>query len=232
MHINLTMLHPQHLFLLLLFYTTATKVAAVSRPSPVNANLISGVTGGEVAIRETAHTHDMLVGKQRIDFVKHILIDRLKYVQNGKRMADFKNWIRKQGGDVAVKSFHGVEVDWEPASTSENQKEDEEQRKARQYVYDENHKSLQIFTKNDPFSADRLDLDLPANNNLPSLYEGVPIHLTDNLEPSLLQLFWRTIQLSVKFSPVLSTTFLAVVSSKFRRVWYKWVAASLGKSKN
>jgi hypothetical protein len=168
------------------------------------------------------HTHDLEVGKLRTDFVKHILSDRLKYVKNGRRMADFHTWIRKRGGDVTVLSTHGVQVDLEMTFTPAR----------KSFEYDENNphsSSLQVFTsKNDPFAVNRLDLDLPVNN-LPNLYEGKPIHLIDELQPSLTQLFWRALQLSVKFSPVLSTTWLAVVSTKFRKVWYKWVAVSLGK---
>ena len=217
----------QHAILVLLV-VLCTKVAAIARPRDNNANhknIISGITGGEVSVvsnSDATHTHDTAVGKQRIDFVKHTLTDRLHYVQNGKRTADFKEWLKKQGGDVTVKSFHGVEVDWEPL---ENPLEDNPNNDKG------NEKSLQVFSKasnNGPFSEDCLDLDLPANT-LPSLYEGVPIHLLDNLEPSLAQLYWRTVQLSFKFFPVLSTTFFAVISSKFRRVWYKWVTASLGK---
>jgi hypothetical protein len=172
------------------------------------------------------HTHDMEIGKLRTHFVKHILSDRLKYVQNGRRMADFHSWIRKRGGHGAVLSTHGVQVDLEIALTPQK----------NQFGYDENNHrsssgidSLQVFgSKNDPFAVNRLDLDLPLNN-LPNLYEGKPLHLMDDLQPSLVQLFWRTLQLSIKFSPVLSTTWLAVISTKFRKVWYKWVAVSLGK---
>lgn len=208
----------QHTILVLLVLCTKN-AAAIARPRS-NANHIRGITGGEVAVvsSDTAHTHDMAVGKQRIDFVKHTLVDRLRYVHSGKRTADFKTWLRKQGGDVTVKSFYGVEVDWEPLENPSEEKPN-------------NDKSLQVLSKDNnsgPFSEDCLDLDLPANT-LPSLYEGVPIHLLDNLEPSLAQLYWRTVQLSFKFFPVLSTTLFAVISSKFRRVWYKWVTASLGK---
>lgn len=214
----------QHPFLVLLIVCTkVTEITAISRPRASNDNQISSISGGEVAVVSgNTHTHDMVIGKQRIDFVKNTLTDRLRYVQSGKRMDDFKTWLRKQGGDLTVKSFHGVDVDWEPLqkeSENNNSMDDKD-----------NDKSLQVFSKNSvvPFSDDCLDLDLPVNT-LPSLYEGVPLHLLDNLEPSLLQLYWRTVQLSYKFFPVLSTTLLAIISSKFRRVWYKWVTASLGK---
>ena len=165
-------MHPlQHalLALLLVCCLKVKKITAISRPRANNRiNQISGISGGEVAVRdENTHTHDMAIGKLRIDFVKNTLTDRLRYVQTGKRMADFKTWLRKQGGDVTVKSFHGVDVDWEPLQGShenENSVEDKD-----------NGKILELFSNNKNtdglFSDDCLDLDLPANI-LPSLYEG------------------------------------------------------------
>jgi hypothetical protein len=188
---------------------------AVARPRSDALNGIVAVVGGQVI-----HTHDIEIGKQRAEFVRHILKDRLKYVRTGRRMADFHSWIRKRGGDVQVLSTHGVDVSFDALPMSEP--------KVTKFDYDENHNSLQILQKNDPFAMDRLDLDLPVNN-LPNLYEGKPIHLMDEVAASFFQLFWRTVQLSIKFSPVLSTTWLALLSTKFRKVWYKWVASSLGE---
>jgi hypothetical protein len=171
------------------------------------------------------HTHDLEIGKLRTDFVKHILSDRLSYVKNGRRMADFHTWVRKRGGEVTVISTHGVAVDVDMALTPTRMQFDNDENNH----HSSSSSSLQLFTtKNDPFAVNRLDLELPVNN-LPNLYEGKPIHLIDDLQPSLMQLCWRALQLSIKFSPVLSTTWLAVVSTKFRKVWYKWVAVSLGK---
>lgn len=205
------------LLLLWLLLIAPSPIKAVSGPH--NLNAIVAISGGK---EDTTHTHDFEVGKARSEFVRHILKDRLKYVRNGRRMADFHTWIRKRGGQLQVLSTHGVDVDVE--STAIQQKDDK-----KDYNYKEEQQSLQVLSKNDPFAMNRLDLDLPVNN-LPNLYEGKPIHLIDELAPSVIQLFWRTIQLSLKFSPVLSTTWLAVLSSKFRKVWYKWVATSLGST--
>jgi hypothetical protein len=210
-------MHINQKAILLWLLLLAPKSIAVSpgRKSPLNrAVAVSGGTKSEVF-----HTHDIEIGRRRAEFVRHILSDRLKYVENGKRMADFHSWLRKRGGDVAVLSTHGVDVDVQtfPAAQPPNY-----------YHYDENEHMIHLF-RNDPFAVDKLDLDLPANT-LPNLYEGKPIHLIDDLQPSSAQLFVRAIQLGLKFAPVLSTTLLAAVSQKFRKVWYKWLATSLGKS--
>jgi len=213
--------------------TVMAKAAGTSFPSNVNLppsqwTQIVALAGGnnEDDSSGMIHTHDIAVGKQRTDFVRHILTDRLKYVSSGRRMADFHTWLRKRGGHAAVMSMHGVEVDYDTAMERQELQQAPDQ---ENFQYDENHKAIQVLARNDPFAMNRLDMDLPVNN-LPNLYEGKPIHLLDDLQPSLVQLIFRTIQLSFKFSPVLSTVWVAVISSKFRRVWYKWVATSLGKS--
>lgn len=229
-------MHKQRCWLLqvwLLLIAPTPAVVVATSPQTIQKILAVSVASVRVSPENqdqqftVIHTHDMEIGKLRTDFVKRILSDRLNYVLNGRRMADFHTWIRKRGGDVAVLSTHGVQVDLATTLTPAR----------NQFDYNENnHHSIsggggipQVFTsKNDPFALDRVDLDLPVNN-LPNLYEGKPIHIMDDLQPSVVQLFWRTLQLSIKFSPVLSTTWLAVVSTKFRKVWYKWVAVSLGK---
>ena len=200
----------------------------------------------EPSCNTVIHTHDLKIGKLRTDFVKIILSQRLDYVTSGRRMADFHAWIRKRGGQVAVLSTHGVVVDLEMISTTPTTAATTTtttpssltatSTTSRQFDKDQNNHNdssssiLQVFNnnKNDPFAANRLDLDLPVNT-LPNLYEGKPIHLMEDLQPSLMQLGWRTVQLSIKFSPVLSTAWLAAISTRFRKIWYKWVAVSLGK---
>lgn len=216
------MVATKQILIKLLWLVSLAPTAVISASSgaslPVGDNrlnqIATTVSGGEVF-----HTHDIELGRRRTEFVRHILTDRLKYVESGKRMADFHTWIEKRRGDPVIISTHGGEVDTGTIPTSQQANYNEDMA---------NSKVLSVFTRNDPFSVDRLNLDLPANS-LPNLYEGKPIHLIDDLEPSMLQLFLRTIQLSIKFSPVLSTTFLAAISKTFRKVWYKWVSASLGK---
>ena len=217
--------------------TTTTSSSSSSSSSSNSGSMSATTTTRSNHQKVTISTSEMDAGQQRIAFVRHILTDRLDYVQSGKRTADFRKWIQEQGSDVKIKSFHGVEVDWESVKNNDKMKEEKQKELStalvrQDYSYDEdkNHALVHALQRNDPFAADRLDLDLPAYHQLPSLYEGVPTHVMDNSEPGLVQLCWRTVQLSLKFAPVLSTTFLAVVSSKFRGVWYKWVAASLGTS--
>ncbi|KAL3914780.1 MAG: hypothetical protein SGILL_005959, partial [Bacillariaceae sp.] len=58
-------------------------------------------------------------------------------------------------------------------------------------------------------------------------YQGAA-HDWDETPPTALQLALRAMKLSVIFAPVVTTSWLAVVSSKFRRgVWYKWVSNCL-----
>lgn len=206
-------------FLLLI---APVSLEAVARPRRDALSGIVAVAGGEIVL----HTHDIEIGKQRAEFVRHILKDRLKYVRTGRRMADFHTWLRKRGGQLQVLSTHGVDVNLNSNTNANPPPPTEES--GQQFEYDEQKSSIQVLSRNDPFAVNRLDLDLPVNN-LPNLYEGKPIHLMDDLAPSLFQLFWRSVQLSIKFSPVLSTTWLAVLSSQFRKVWYKWLASSLGE---
>ncbi|CAB9527108.1 ABC1 family protein C21C3.03, mitochondrial [Seminavis robusta] len=223
---------------LLLWLLLASPTAVVARgPAFTNKNKIIALSAGAIETinnNDEIHTHDTEIGRMRTSFVRHILSDRLHYVKNGRRMKDFKAWLRSRGGEVAVLSTHGVEVDLQLAAvpSQQNNNNIEEQQlppvpAVEEYHYNEDLVRAAVIKNNDPFAVNKLDLDLPVNN-LPSLYEGEPIHLMDELSPSLLQLSWRTIQLSFKFAPVLSTTWLAVLSTKFRKTWYKWVAASLG----
>lgn len=187
-----------------------------STPKADHLNQIAAFSGGENM--EHFHTHNIEIGRSRTELVRNILKDRLKYVETGKRMADFRTWIEKRRGGPVIISTHGGEVNFDSIPVPQQSNYDEEA----------SSKALTAFSRNDPFSINRINLDLPANS-LPNLYEGKPIHLTEELEPTFFQLFVRSIQLSIKFSPVLSTTLIAAVSKKYRKTWYKWVAACLGK---
>jgi aarF domain-containing kinase len=71
-------------------------------------------------------------------------------------------------------------------------------------------------------------MDLVPILGIPSMYPGDPIHLIDDHPPSYLALIVRFVTLSIKFSPVTSTAWLALLSSKFRdNVWYKWLTSCL-----
>ena len=63
------------------------------------------------------------------------------------------------------------------------------------------------------------------------MYPGERIHLIDDRTPSLPRLLTRFVILSVKFAPLTTTMWLAMLSSKFReKVWYKWVSTCLSSS--
>jgi aarF domain-containing kinase len=106
----------------------------------------------------------------------------------------------------------------------------------------------------DPFLPDRMNLNIGheivtpstamiesskevahvVNNNnrnsqaaLAHFYRG-SVHDWDSTPPTALQLALRAVKLSIVFAPVITTSWLAVLSSKFRRgVWYKWISNCL-----
>ncbi len=80
-------------------------------------------------------------------------------------------------------------------------------------------------------TKDMRDLSLVPILGIPSMYPGDPIHLIDDRPPSYLALLLRFITLSIKFSPVTSTAWLALLSQKFREnTWFKWLSSCLAAS--
>jgi hypothetical protein len=158
------------------------------------------------------------IEKERIDYVQQVLCDRLEYVEKGLRRSDFKNWVQQRGGEATIFSMHGVNVNFEI---------DREQ--------SELDMELDIFPlskqrRNDPFLSDRMNLDL-SNFTAPNVHYRGDFVEWDNRTPSYLQLTLRALKLSIHFGPVVSTTWLALLSPKFRqRVWFKWVASCLASS--
>jgi hypothetical protein len=156
--------------------------------------------------------------QNRIEFVKTALSDRLHYVRQGKRMADFHSWIREQGGEAKIFSMHGVDVNFEMDELQNME-------------LDINIAPLpQRIKPSDPFLADRLNLSF-GNNTEHSFHPSSVKSLTDGNAPTVLQLSLRATKLSFHFAPALSTVWLAILSKKFRcEVWYKWVAHCLANS--
>jgi hypothetical protein len=156
--------------------------------------------------------------KDRIDYVQQVLCDRFEYVEKGLRKSDFKNWVHQRGGEATIFSMHGVDVNFEI---------DPER---SELEFELNVFPLSKQRRNDPFLSDRMNLDL-SNFTAPSEYYQGGCVEWDNRTPSYIQLTLRAMKLSIHFGPVVSTTWLALLSSKFRqRVWYKWVASCLASS--
>lgn len=79
-----------------------------------------------------------------------------------------------------------------------------------------------------PEDITSLELILPDDCGCDDLH---PVVLDELPPPSLLRLSWRAVHLLWNFAPVLSTVWLALLSSKFReKFWFNWVAACLAKS--
>jgi hypothetical protein len=175
--------------------------------SPVGAE----ATSGSIVTLPSLTTN-----KERIGYVQQILSDRIDYLQNGKRKADFHQWVQERGGQAAIFSMHGVDVNFEldPEKGLDLQ--------------------LEVFPlpkqrKNDPFLPDRMNLGL-SNITTNSFYMG-NVGNWDDRSPSSVQLLLRAVKLGIHFCPVVSTTWLALISKRFRRgFWYGWVATSLASS--
>jgi ABC1 atypical kinase-like domain len=64
-----------------------------------------------------------------------------------------------------------------------------------------------------------------------TVFYGGPVHDWDETPPTALQLALRAVRLSLNFAPVVTTSWLAVLSRRFRRdVWYRWIATCLATS--
>jgi ABC1 atypical kinase-like domain len=158
----------------------------------------------------------------RAKFVKQILCRRLEYVCSGKRMNDFARWVRKNKGDTStIVSIRGIEENSPIASALTNRP-----------VPPELESTVLRQLQHDPFSSDRMNLDIVLTSQTPENCFVDKTGMSRELKPpSLFQLGLRAVQLSIHFCPVWSTAGLALVSKNFREnIWYKWVANSIGSS--
>jgi aarF domain-containing kinase len=171
--------------------------------------------------------------RQRIMEIQELLCDRHEYVMDGHRLSDFSQWICEQGGETKIFSMHGVDVNFQ-ADEFHNMEMSVE-------IYPLS--SREMKSNKDPFLPDRMNLNIPVTSSSKAVaarvekcsesqshahyYQGI-VHDWDKTPPTALQLALRAMKLSVIFAPVVTTSWLAVVSSRFRRnVWYKWVANCL-----
>jgi len=195
---------------------------------------------GEIVVAETAATAEMV--DARSEYVRDVLIRRLRYVDSGRRARDFAKWVKDRGGDATIFSMHGVENSAHEYSPDDNIfVQDDEKGKCSS----SNRVSLLPFLGRrncDPFPTNRLNLDLvlalpkeggnsdsDEDDIPPSCYTGKALHLSVRPRPNPIQLCVRAVQLGVHFAPVLSTVGLAVVSKKFRQdVWFAWLARCIG----
>jgi len=143
----------------------------------------------------------------RICHVRHVLNQRVELVLSGARQREFTKWAKK--GNVTIFSMHGSEeldLDFVAAETL-------------------------IASDDMIFPDDKLNLDLVPVATLPSLYPGKQQHLMDRQAPSVVELLLRSLHLGLIFTPIISTSILALLFPSFRELfWYKWVANCLAAS--
>lgn len=170
---------------------------------------------------------------ERAKFVKQVLCHRLQYVTSGKRMKDFARWVKQNDCDTnTIVSIHGI-------TTTDSSKSNPISAGgaasifSNQPVAPELESTVLKKLQHDPFSPDRMNLDIVLTSQTPAncFVDQTGQSSLELKPPSLLQLGLRALQLSVHFAPVWSTVGLAVVSKNFREnVWYKWIATSIGSS--
>jgi hypothetical protein len=85
--------------------------------------------------------------------------------------------------------------------------------------------------KDDPFLPDRMNLNFHHDFNQPIKFFKGDVSFLKDKAPTPFQLYMRAVKLSLYFGPVLSTSWIAVISKAFRnRIWYPWLGRCLGSS--
>jgi predicted unusual protein kinase regulating ubiquinone biosynthesis (AarF/ABC1/UbiB family) len=169
--------------------------------------------------------------------MSRLLCDRHEYVVAGHRQSDFTDWVRGQGGEAKIFSMHGVDVNFE-IDDLRNVELSIELYPAETGIV----ANKQRQHRNDPFLPDRMNLNhhrvvdvVTVNDGVSTeqpvtFYKGV-VHDWDEKAPTSLQLALRAVKLTFIFAPVVTTSWLAMISQTFRRgVWYKWIADCLATS--
>jgi ABC1 atypical kinase-like domain len=181
--------------------------------------LLMGKAHANPRYTATPSPHDVIsvemlrLRKQRISYVRHVLNERFHYVESGKRGKEFTKWIQEKGG-ATILSTHGLDIDDAVLDVMSAEKP---------AVLDLSERTL--------FPEDKRDLGLVSIVGVPRMFPGQPIHLIDDRPPSFPRLLGRFVVLSVKFAPITTTMWLAILSSKFReKLWYKWLSTCLSSS--
>jgi ABC1 atypical kinase-like domain len=190
---------------------------------------------------------------ERALYIRGILTQRLSYVGSGRRLQDFTHWVQQNGGEAQVWSMHGRSggqhggsgsgsagkagnQESDDSSGSEDEPSSSSSSSKRRRLFGSANSNRR--NEDDPFPTDRMNLDIVATsleappsqfpNNHPQQYL---LDDDDAGNPSVVTLLLRAIRLSMHFSPVLTTSALALVSPTFRRnVWYRWLASCIGSA--
>lgn len=185
---------------------------------------------------------------ERIQMVQQWLCDRHSYVISGRRMADFASWVNSQpGGEAKVFSLHGVDVNFEIDDIKSMELEVDLYSTTTSPSTKRQNPIGSQMNSNDPFLPDRMNLNFHRDGSFdttsssPSSLAVAPSHVDryyrgsvhewEQNPPTPLQLALRAVKLSFVFGPVISTSWLAVISKSFRQnIWYKWISNCLATS--
>lgn len=171
---------------------------------------MGGLSNPEEHEHENQHEHAL--HEARISHVRTTLNNRLHAVLAGSRTRQFEKWASKQG-DLQVISMHGVD---ESKLDFDKDGDDGDGR---------------TESSDGLFPDDAINLSMIGGLGVPELNQGNHVELPGEHGVSVLDLLLRSIQLGFHFTPVVSTSWLAFLSSTFRtKVWFKWVATCLASS--
>jgi hypothetical protein len=140
----------------------------------------------------------------KISNVRQILIQRVHSVLSGGRARQFDKWALKQP-ELKVISMHGVsEADLE---------------------FVNNFSSVMESSSDNVFSDNIMNLGIPS-------VLGVESQINEeSLNPTIIDLLFRSVRLTINFIPVTSTAWLAFISSTFRdKIWFPWFASCIASS--
>jgi hypothetical protein len=241
-------------------YVEASSSSPASSSSSLTTMITPTSTMDSVTPTSTmdSETVEQQQEQKRIQMVQQLLCDRLSYVLSGRRMVDFTHWVNNQpGGEAKVFSLHGVDVNFEMGEIK-NMELEVDLYTPRLVTTKQRHQQL-ISQSNyhnnnkDPFLPDRMNLNfhrqgdvqgqqslaLPSSSSsatatepqhIDKYYHG-NVHEWDQNPPTPLQLALRAVKLSFVFGPVITTSWMALISKPFRRnIWYKWISNCLATS--
>lgn len=186
-------------------------VAASASDNFGSGKLLAAI-GGHSNPEGHEHAHEHALHEARISHVRTTLNNRLHAVLAGSRTRQFEKWASKQG-DLQVISMHGVDES------------------KLDFDKDGDNGDGRVASSDGLFPDDAINLSIIGGVGVPELNQGNHVELPGEHGVSMLDLFLRSIRLSFHFTPVVSTSWLAFLSSTFRtKVWFKWVATCLASS--